>query len=48
MADFLLTEEQTQLKDWVHGFAVDVVRPAAHEWRCGLAPFTTRQPTNGY
>ena len=32
MADFSLTEEQTQLKDWVHGFAVDVVRPAAHEW----------------
>lgn len=27
-----LTEEQQDLKDWVHGFAADVVRPAAAEW----------------
>jgi alkylation response protein AidB-like acyl-CoA dehydrogenase len=27
-----LTEEQTDLRDWVHGFAADVVRPAAAEW----------------
>jgi alkylation response protein AidB-like acyl-CoA dehydrogenase len=27
-----LTEEQRELRDWVHGFAVDVVRPAAAEW----------------
>ena len=24
-----LTEEQRDLKEWVHGFAADVVRPAA-------------------
>jgi alkylation response protein AidB-like acyl-CoA dehydrogenase len=27
-----LTEEQQQLRDWVHGFAADVLRPAASEW----------------
>jgi alkylation response protein AidB-like acyl-CoA dehydrogenase len=27
-----LTEEQQELRDWVHGFAADVVRPAAAEW----------------
>jgi alkylation response protein AidB-like acyl-CoA dehydrogenase len=27
-----LTEEQTELRAWVHGFAADVVRPAAAEW----------------
>ena len=27
-----LTEDQTELRDWVHGFARDVVRPAAAEW----------------
>jgi alkylation response protein AidB-like acyl-CoA dehydrogenase len=27
-----LTEEQRDLRDWVHGFAVDVMRPAAAEW----------------
>ncbi|MER5865197.1 acyl-CoA dehydrogenase family protein [Kitasatospora sp. NPDC002040] len=27
-----LTDEQTELRDWVHGFAADVVRPAAAEW----------------
>ena len=27
-----LTEEQTELRDWVHGFAKEVVRPAAAEW----------------
>jgi alkylation response protein AidB-like acyl-CoA dehydrogenase len=29
---FELTDEQRQLQTWVHGFAKDVVRPAAHEW----------------
>ncbi len=34
MAEFSLdlTEEQRDLRDWVHGFASDVVRPAAAEW----------------
>jgi acyl-CoA dehydrogenase len=27
-----LTEEQRDLRDWVHGFAESVVRPAAAEW----------------
>lgn len=27
-----LTEEQQDLRDWVHGFASQVVRPAASEW----------------
>ncbi|NDC45359.1 MAG: acyl-CoA dehydrogenase [Actinobacteria bacterium] len=27
-----LSDEQIQLKDWIHQFAVDVIRPAAHEW----------------
>src|SRR3954463_12173362 len=27
-----LSEEQRDLRDWVHGFARDVVRPAAAEW----------------
>ena len=27
-----LNEDQTTLRDWVHGFAADVMRPAAHEW----------------
>lgn len=27
-----LSEEQRDLRDWAHGFAVDVVRPAASEW----------------
>ena len=27
-----LSEEQTELRDWVHGFARDVIRPAAAEW----------------
>lgn len=27
-----LTEEQRDLRDWVHGFAADVVRPVAAEW----------------
>jgi acyl-CoA dehydrogenase len=27
-----LTDEQRQLRDWVHGFAADVLRPAAAEW----------------
>jgi alkylation response protein AidB-like acyl-CoA dehydrogenase len=34
MSDFSLhlNEEQRDLRDWVHGFARDVVRPAAAEW----------------
>ena len=34
MADFNLSlnDEQQQLKDWVHDFAADVIRPNAHEW----------------
>ncbi|GID27918.1 acyl-CoA dehydrogenase family protein [Paractinoplanes brasiliensis] len=27
-----LNEEQTELRDWVHGFAEGVIRPAAAEW----------------
>src|SRR5271154_6343681 len=27
-----LTQDQVDVRDWVHGFAADVVRPAAHEW----------------
>jgi acyl-CoA dehydrogenase len=27
-----LDEEQTDLRDWVHGFAENVIRPAAAEW----------------
>ncbi|BCJ59256.1 hypothetical protein Jiend_26780 [Micromonospora endophytica] len=27
-----LNEEQRDLRDWVHGFATEVVRPAAAEW----------------
>jgi alkylation response protein AidB-like acyl-CoA dehydrogenase len=27
-----LTDEQRDLRDWVHGFAAEVVRPAAAEW----------------
>jgi alkylation response protein AidB-like acyl-CoA dehydrogenase len=27
-----LSEEQRDLRDWVHGFATEVVRPAAAEW----------------
>src|SRR3954451_9959475 len=27
-----LSEEQRDLRDWVHGFAEEVVRPAAAEW----------------
>ena len=34
MAEFsmALNEDQLQLQKWVHGFAEDVMRPAAHEW----------------
>jgi acyl-CoA dehydrogenase len=33
-SDFSLTlnEDQIQLQKWVHDFAEDVIRPAAHEW----------------
>ena len=27
-----LSDDQIQLRDWIHEFAVDVIRPAAHEW----------------
>jgi acyl-CoA dehydrogenase len=27
-----LTQDQRDLREWVHGFAANVVRPAAHEW----------------
>ena len=34
MADFSLelSDDQTQIRDWVHTFAEDVVRPVAEEW----------------
>ena len=32
MAEFGLNEDQLQIQKWVHGFAEDVIRPAAHEW----------------
>src|SRR6202167_57443 len=27
-----LSQDQKDVRDWVHGFAADVIRPAAHEW----------------
>lgn len=27
-----LNEDQVDLREWVHGFAKDVIRPAASEW----------------
>ena len=27
-----ISQDQKDIRDWVHGFAEDVVRPAAHEW----------------
>ena len=34
MGDFSLelNEDQVQLRDWVHDFAENVIRPVAHEW----------------
>ncbi|PBC86760.1 acyl-CoA dehydrogenase-like protein [Streptomyces sp. 2321.6] len=34
MAEFTmeLNDEQKEVRDWVHGFAADVMRPAAAEW----------------
>jgi alkylation response protein AidB-like acyl-CoA dehydrogenase len=34
MGDFTLdlNDDQVQLRDWIHGFAADVMRPAAAEW----------------
>jgi acyl-CoA dehydrogenase len=34
MAEFSLTlnEDQQQIQSWVHEFAAEVIRPAAHEW----------------
>ena len=32
MAEFSLNEDQLQIQKWVHDFAENVVRPAAHEW----------------
>jgi acyl-CoA dehydrogenase len=27
-----LSQDQKDVREWVHGFAADVIRPAAHEW----------------
>jgi acyl-CoA dehydrogenase len=27
-----LTQDQKDIREWVHGFAANVIRPAAHEW----------------
>lgn len=27
-----LNDDQKEVRDWVHGFAADVIRPAAAEW----------------
>jgi hypothetical protein len=27
-----LSQDQRDIREWVHGFAEGVVRPAAHEW----------------
>src|SRR4029079_8889064 len=27
-----ISQDQKDIRDWVHGFAADVGRPAAHEW----------------
>src|SRR5919202_5633400 len=34
MAEFTmeLNDEQKEVRDWLHGFAADVIRPAAAEW----------------
>ncbi len=32
MFSMSLNEDQRDVRDWVHGFAANVVRPAAHEW----------------
>jgi len=34
MSDFSLrlSDDQITVRDWVHGFALNVMRPAAHEW----------------
>ena len=34
MAEFTLelNDDQKQVRDWLHGFAADVIRPAAAEW----------------
>lgn len=34
MAEFTLdlNDDQKQIRDWLHGFAADVIRPAAAEW----------------
>ena len=32
MADFALNDDQLQLQQWVHDFAVNQIRPVAHEW----------------
>ncbi|MBV1942247.1 acyl-CoA dehydrogenase family protein [Streptomyces sp. BV286] len=34
MAEFTmeLNDEQREVRDWIHGFAADVIRPAAAEW----------------
>ncbi|MGH4022269.1 MAG: acyl-CoA dehydrogenase family protein [Pseudonocardiaceae bacterium] len=32
MFSMQLSGDQTDLQEWVHGFARDIIRPAAHEW----------------
>ena len=32
MFSLALTQDQKDIRDWVHGFAEGVMRPAAHEW----------------
>jgi len=27
-----LSQDQRDIRDWLHGFAAGVLRPAAHEW----------------
>ena len=46
MADFshALNDDQLQIEDWIHQFAVDTIRPAAHEWdEKEEFPWPTRQ-----
>ena len=33
-----LSQDQKDIRDWVHGFAADVVRPAAAEWTSARRP----------
>src|SRR3954470_1255044 len=33
-----LTQDQKDIRDWVHGFSESVIRPAAHEWEGRAEP----------